>query len=125
MRLQGLRHELGRWLDSIGVPPDHRHAVVLAIHEAAANGIEHACGRVTVRGALDEDKLILIVSNTGRWKGQLPADVGRGRGLALMRALVSNLEISRGPEGTTVRMRLNLRGPRSETDPRAAPCSSG
>ena len=106
-RLRALRRGLGDWLDRIGASSDQRDAVVLAIHEAAANAIEHAKGRVTVRGARDEEKLLLVVSNTGRWKGSEPSDIGLG-GLTLMRALMSNLEIHVEPDRTTVRMRLDF-----------------
>ena len=107
-RLRGLRHQLSAWLERVGVANAQRDAVVLAIHEAVANGIEHANGRVTVRGALDEDKLFIVVSNSGRWRGPKPADEARGRGLTLMRALMSNLEIRTNREGTTVRMRMDV-----------------
>jgi anti-sigma regulatory factor (Ser/Thr protein kinase) len=107
-RLRVLRHELAGWLDSIGVDEARRDAVVLAVHEAAANGIEHANGRVTVRGTRDEEKLLLVVSNSGRWRGSKPADRDRGRGIALMRALLSRMEIRVDPDGTTVRMRMDL-----------------
>ena len=111
-RLRPLRSALGYWLDKIGASSEQRDAVVLAIHEAAANAIEHANGRVTVRGARDEEKLLLVVSNTGRWKGSLPSDMGMG-GLTLIRALMSNLEIHVEPDRTTVRMRLDF-SPREE-----------
>jgi serine/threonine-protein kinase RsbW len=116
-RLRGLRHEIAAWLDSIGVPPDPRDAVVLAVHEAAANAIEHATGRVTVRGARDGEKLLLVVSNSGRWRGPRTVDVARGRGLTIMRGLMTNLEIRTNPEGTTVRMRMDF--PSAETAPEA------
>jgi anti-sigma regulatory factor (Ser/Thr protein kinase) len=109
-RLRGLRRELAEWLDSICVDSDRRDAVVLAVHEAAANGIEHANGRVTVRGTRDEDKLLLVVTNSGRWRGPRPSESHRGRGLALMRALLSRMEIRVDADGTTVRMRMDLLG---------------
>jgi anti-sigma regulatory factor (Ser/Thr protein kinase) len=109
-RLRRLRHDVAAWLDSIGVPPDRRDGVVLAVHEAAANAIEHATGRVTVRGAHDGEKLLLVVSNTGRWRGPRSVDVARGRGLTIMRALMNNLEIRTDSEGTTVRMRMDFPG---------------
>jgi anti-sigma regulatory factor (Ser/Thr protein kinase) len=107
-RLRGLRHDLAAWLDSVGVDSDRRDAVVLAVHEAAANGIEHANGRVTVRGMRDEEKLLVVVSNSGRWRGARTAERDRGRGIALMRALLSRMEIRADPDGTTVRMRMDL-----------------
>jgi anti-sigma regulatory factor (Ser/Thr protein kinase) len=91
------------------VDPTQRDAVVLAVHEAAANAIEHAGATVTIRGARDEDRLIVVVSNEGRWTGSTPTDdLARGRGLTIMDGLMSKLEISRGAGRTTVRMRLDL-----------------
>jgi anti-sigma regulatory factor (Ser/Thr protein kinase) len=108
-RLRGLRRELSGWLDRVDVPPTQRDAVVLAVHEAAANAIEHADAKVTVRGARDEDRLIVVVSNEGRWTGSSPTDdLERGRGLTIMQGLMSKLEISRAAGTTTVRMRLDL-----------------
>jgi anti-sigma regulatory factor (Ser/Thr protein kinase) len=109
-RLRGLRRELASWLERVGVSESDRDAVILAAHEAAANGIEHACGRVVVRGVRDEDKLLLIVTNTGRWVGRLAdPEKSRGGGLSLMRGLMSQLEITVGEERTTVRMRVDLK----------------
>ena len=107
-RLRRLRHELAAWLGALDLSADRRDAVVLAVHEAAANAIEHANGRVTVRGACDGDKLLLVVTNSGRWRGPRPSDSERGRGLTVMRSLMSQLEIRIDPEGTTVRMRMDL-----------------
>jgi anti-sigma regulatory factor (Ser/Thr protein kinase) len=108
MRLRELRHDLAGWLDSVGVTDDRRDAVVLAVHEAAANAIEHACSRVTIRGARDDDKLIVVVTNNGRWRGPAPDELARGRGLTVMRGLVSQLEISTEPDRTSVRMRMDI-----------------
>lgn len=116
-RLRGLRHELAAWLDSSGVSTDHRDAVVLATHEAAANAIVHATGRVSVRGAIDDDKLILIVSNTGEWKERRSDDPGQAIGLALMRALMSNLDVQVKPRHTTIRMRMQLDAALSRQSP--------
>jgi anti-sigma regulatory factor (Ser/Thr protein kinase) len=41
-----------------------------------------------------------IVSDDGRWRASHP--YGRGRGLAIMRALVDDVEVDRGENGTTV-----------------------
>jgi anti-sigma regulatory factor (Ser/Thr protein kinase) len=107
-RLRGLRKDLAAWLGRIGVSAHDRDAVVLAAHEAAANGIEHAGGRVVVRGARDGDKLLLIVTNTGRWAGGVRTREPGGRGLLLMRGLMSQLDVSVSDDHTTVRMRIDL-----------------
>lgn len=108
-RLRALRRDLAGWLDRTGVPPEKRDAIVLAVHEAAANAIQHAGSRVTVRGARDEDKVIVVVSNSGRWSGgKVEAEIDRGRGLTIMRGLMSHLDVSRMPDQTTIRMRLDL-----------------
>jgi anti-sigma regulatory factor (Ser/Thr protein kinase) len=120
-RLRGLRNELAAWLDRVGVSPGDRDAVVLAIHEAAANGIEHACGRVVVRGARDGDKLLLIVTNTGRWLGRVQTSGRAGGGLSLMQSLMSQLDIAVGEGRTTVRMRIDLEGAQdSERQPHSS-----
>lgn len=108
-RLRALRRDLAAWLDRTGVQRDERDAIVLAVHEAAANAIQHAGSQVTVRGARDEDKVIVVVSNSGRWSGGKPeAEIDRGRGLTIMRGLMSHLDVARMPDQTTIRMRLDL-----------------
>lgn len=106
--LRGLRHDLAAWLERVGVSGGDRDAVVLATHEAAANGIEHASARVVVRGVRDEEKLLVVVSNTGRWRGRPSDEVRAGSGLTVIRGLMSQLDINVGQGRTTVRMRLDV-----------------
>ena len=40
------------------------------------------------------------MSDHGRWKDYREGETGRGRGLAMAEALVSEAHISRGPDGT-------------------------
>ena len=47
-------------------------------------------------------------SNSGGWKESGPPDIARGRGVGLMRALMSELEIFAEPARTTVRMRIDV-----------------
>jgi serine/threonine-protein kinase RsbW len=108
LRLRELRKALAAWLETVDVPPSQRDPVVLATHEAAANSIEHACGRVTVRAVRDPDKVIVVVTNSGRWKGPNPPKVERGSGMVLMQGLMSRFEIRVDPERTTLRMGMDL-----------------
>ena len=87
-----------------------RDEVILATHEAAANAIEHAQlgTEVTVAGVHDDDRLLVIVSNSGVWKRPRSTDEMRGRGLALMQALMSEVEIEVSNRRTVLRMRKDL-----------------
>lgn len=107
--LGGLRRSLSAWLESGGVPEETRDSVVLATHEAAANAIEHARSGngVTVTGERNDRALVIVVANEGDWRQPSKND-GRGRGLALMAALMSELEIHAESRRTTVRMRKDL-----------------
>jgi anti-sigma regulatory factor (Ser/Thr protein kinase) len=107
-KLRGLRHDLAAWLERVGVSGSDRDAVVLATHEAAANGIEHAAARVVVRGVRDEEKLLVVVSNTGRWRGRPWGELREGSGLTVIRGLMSQLDINVGHGRTTVRMRMDI-----------------
>ena len=89
-------------------PP--RAAVVLATHEAVANAIQHAGapGRVVVRGESGSDGVVIEVSDDGHWKPpDDPPSEDRGRGLTLIRSLVSDAQIKTGDRGTTVRIHQN------------------
>jgi len=108
--LRGLRRELAAWLARTRVIGEAREEIILATHEAAANAIEHARSgsEVTVRGVRDASKVVVVVTNSGRWKEPRPFDEKRGRGLTLMRRLMSDLEIQVRSQRTTVRMRKDL-----------------
>lgn len=109
MQLRELRRDLTSWLERVGVTGPDQDAIVLATHEAAANGIEHAAARVVVRGVRDEEKLLVVVSNSGRWRGPPPRDELRsGSGLTIIRGLMSRLDINVAEGGTTLRMRMDL-----------------
>jgi anti-sigma regulatory factor (Ser/Thr protein kinase) len=81
--------------------------VVVALNEAAANAIEHAYGlqdaSFAVSVAVEDGEVRLAVRDRGRWRERAgPSD--RGRGLAIATGLMDELEVDRGPEGTTLTM---------------------
>ena len=92
------------------MPAEVRDDVILATHEAAANAIEHAelGSEVTVKGVQDEGSVLVIVTNNGVWKRPRSSDEMRGRGLALMQALMSELEVQVRNRRTVLRMRKHL-----------------
>jgi len=68
--LRGLRRELAAWLERASVADEICEAIILATHEAAANAIEHADPgtEVTVKGVRADNKLMVMVTNSGEWK---------------------------------------------------------
>lgn len=109
-RLSSLRRGLSGWLNRAGVPDPPREDVVLATHEAAANAIEHGNPEESfeVRGQITGRILTMEISDTGRWAGRRLGNPERGRGLVLIEALVTKMEIETGGGGTTFRLLQQL-----------------
>jgi anti-sigma regulatory factor (Ser/Thr protein kinase) len=104
--LSGIRRQLSEWLDGEGMPEPPLEGVVLATHEAIVNSLQHSggAGAVEVRANRRRDAIVVEVVDHGHWKPEGPGSDERGRGIALMRALVTNVEIIGGAQGTTVRL---------------------
>ncbi|MET1073141.1 MAG: SpoIIE family protein phosphatase, partial [Umezawaea sp.] len=113
-RLAPVRKTLRGWLDQCGLPPRAVQSVLVAVGEACANAIEHghpgtAPDAVTVRAEAMVNDLYLTVADTGSWKTPQPeVNAHRGRGVALMRAMMQQVTITPGPTGTTVDMHLRI-----------------
>jgi len=106
-----LRHALADWLAERAVDGVLGRDLVLAVSEAAANAAEHAygfdgAGIVDVEVDLDaESTLRASIADYGAWR-QPRATSDRGRGTLIMRALMADVSIESGPDGTIVRMTL-------------------
>jgi len=104
-----MRRELRGWLAASNVDEEVSADVVLAVDEACTNSIEHgypghAEGRLSVTVTAGDDELEIVVTDGGRWRTP-PSDPGiRGRGVELMRALMSEVDIEPGEHGSRVRM---------------------
>ncbi|MYR55334.1 SpoIIE family protein phosphatase, partial [Streptomyces sp. SID625] len=113
-QLAPVRKALRNWLAQCELPPRTVQNVLVAAGEACANAIEHghrdAPGApVRLRAEARVDDLRLIVADTGRWKTPQPeASPHRGRGVALMRALMNQVTITSGTAGTTVDMHTRI-----------------
>jgi anti-sigma regulatory factor (Ser/Thr protein kinase) len=105
--LAPLRRSLDAWLERGEMREPQRAALVLAIHEAVANAIQHAGspGPIVVRGEAGSDGIVIVVIDDGRWKPPAdPPSEERGRGLNLILSLVPDTQIRTGDTGTTVRI---------------------
>lgn len=108
--LARMRHSLRGWFSRNAIEAQDAADLLLAIGEAASNSIEHAYGpgRGTVRiHARIEDRTVeLMVIDEGRWREPRGSDRGRGR--TLMQAVMDEVDVHSGEDGTTVRMRKAL-----------------
>ena len=137
-RLSGVRRAVAAWTAAAGLPGDTAEDLQLALGEALANAVEHAyaaspgdgeCSYRLARGA--DGSVRVEVRDTGLWRPP-PADRGyRGRGLELIEALGTDVEVEHasGVAGTTVRFRMApaVPGPavRLERTPTAPPGDGG
>ncbi|MGV9703800.1 SpoIIE family protein phosphatase [Streptomyces sp. NPDC003483] len=113
-QLAPVRQALRGWLAKCDLPPHTAQRVLVAVGEACANAIEHghrhAPGQtVRLRAEALVGDLRLTVADTGRWQTPRPeANAHRGRGLALMRAMMQRVTITPGAVGTTVDMHTRI-----------------
>ena len=108
--LAAMRGLLRRWLRHAGAGEQETAEIVTACGEAATNAIEHAgaAGEAPfeVAGLLDGRRVDVTVRDRGAWRSPRQGD--RGRGLSLMRALMDQVDVSPGPDGTRVRLQREL-----------------
>ncbi|MBV8993982.1 MAG: ATP-binding protein [Pseudonocardiales bacterium] len=111
--LVAVRHQLEGWAFTTGLPASAVADLVLSGYEALANAAEHAYpsghGPVDLVAARTTDsRVLVVVSDRGRWRPP-PADPGfRGRGLPIIHALAHRVEVQQSPQGTTVYMEWTL-----------------
>lgn len=108
--ITGVRREFTAWL-AIDVTGEPLHDLVLAVYEAVANSAEHAyadhpdnSGPVRLLARRTRDVVLVTVADDGAWRAPTGQPF-RSRGLALIRALVQDVHITRGPHGTMVQLR--------------------
>ena len=108
-RLRDVRRHLAGWLRRSGASEEDVEIAQMACHEACSNAIEHGYGfgegSFTIDAHMENGKVVLEVSDSGNWidrpEGGLPH---RGRGIALMEALMDVVQLSHDGAGTRVRM---------------------
>jgi serine phosphatase RsbU (regulator of sigma subunit)/integral membrane sensor domain MASE1/anti-sigma regulatory factor (Ser/Thr protein kinase) len=107
-----MRHALSEWLEAAGVEAERRDDVVLAASEAAANAVEHGyrfdpAGTVRLEAWANHDSIHVSVHDGGSWRVPRRRS-DRGRGRAIMEALMRDVSFESDGGGTVVRMRLPL-----------------
>jgi serine/threonine-protein kinase RsbW len=98
---------------SYGLDEPERFDFAFAVNEAVSNAIEHGApspeGTIHIRFSEEDDSLVFCVRDygefaTARTKLYVDEPTSRGRGLALMAAMVEELGLCRGSTGTLVRL---------------------
>jgi anti-sigma regulatory factor (Ser/Thr protein kinase) len=111
---RAVRTRLRTWLVGWGWRDDGLDDVILAVDEAVANAVDHAYrqrpepGDVHVYAWIvsgpEGRRVIVSVTDQGRWR-PAPADPGRrGRGLLMMTTCMATLHIEHSGGGTSVTM---------------------
>jgi serine phosphatase RsbU (regulator of sigma subunit)/anti-sigma regulatory factor (Ser/Thr protein kinase) len=107
-----IRRALSRWMSDLETPKDVMRDLTMAASEAAANVVEHAYGpsggMISVEGKLEDDRVKVMIGDTGSWRGASRPD--RGNGLRLMRAVMNEVVIDASPAGTIVTMAAKVTG---------------
>lgn len=108
-QLRPLRGALRSWLDEVGLNARGAAEIVIAVGEACSNAMEHGYAfaperTVSVTGRVRDGVVEIVVADSGRWKAEGGFDDARGRGFAIMRALVDDVVVDRRATGTTVRL---------------------
>jgi serine phosphatase RsbU (regulator of sigma subunit)/anti-sigma regulatory factor (Ser/Thr protein kinase) len=113
--LRHARDALRLWLAATPADDMAAHDIVLAAWEACANATEHGISDAgfRLRAELAGDTVRIVVMDNGAWVP--PAEQSdRGRGLGLMRSLMSSVVIEPDADGTRVTLERRLAPAREE-----------
>ena len=109
--LVAARSIVGRWLTAAGADEQTVRDLQTACHEACANVIEHAYrfreATFEIEGEAANGEVALTIRDSGGWRGAGNPD--RGRGFAMMKSLVDDVEVDRTESGTAVTLRRGLK----------------
>jgi serine phosphatase RsbU (regulator of sigma subunit)/putative methionine-R-sulfoxide reductase with GAF domain/anti-sigma regulatory factor (Ser/Thr protein kinase) len=108
--LAAMRPLLRRWLARWGAAQDEIYDITVAVQEASANAVEHAYAPGTavfeVEAEHADGVITFVVRDRGNWRA--PRGTHRGRGLAMMRALMEEVDVTHDDRGTVVVLRRTL-----------------
>ena len=113
------RQVLDGCLETLGVTPDTRADIALALSEACANVVQHAGPgeEYQVQVSAGDGRCIIEVVNTGSGAGDVrlglnsepvPPTAEHGRGLKIINAVVDNLQLTGNRNGVTVHFEKKL-----------------
>jgi serine/threonine-protein kinase RsbW len=100
------RHAVARLAEDVGAG---LLDVKIAVSEAVGNVVVHAYrdgseGKVEITAGVEDDKLVVVVSDTGIGMSPNPDSPGLGFGLPLIGNVVEDMHVEAGTVGTKVTM---------------------
>ena len=94
-----------------GMSPDREYELSYAVGEAVANAIEYcipgADATFKIDAIVDSERVIIHVENSGCWRASIPSDE-RGRGISIMAACSTALEIDSSDDRTRITLSFQL-----------------
>ncbi|BBY24111.1 SpoIIE family protein phosphatase [Mycobacterium stomatepiae] len=108
-----IRHRLADWLRAADVPDELVDDIVLVVNEGCTNCVEHAyrghgLGTTLLEVETVDGEVRAHITDHGSWKPPAINPGNSGRGLILMRAISSTMEIDSSPTGTVVNITFRL-----------------
>lgn len=112
------------WLAALGWPADEAGQLVLVVNETVTNAVQHAyptgrAGAVGIRaepisGPSGRRRVVLTVEDSGVWRDPRPGRNEPWRGLHLIRAVATSIEIRGSAVGTRVKVISKPVGPSAD-----------
>src|SRR6266508_518771 len=109
--ISAVRQAVDRLARENGLTDEARFELQLAVSEAVANALRHGSGEtahVDVFLAARNGMIEIEVKDHGFFEPRSSVDAERGRGLPRMVALLDEVEVAAGQDGTRVRLRKRL-----------------
>jgi len=107
-QLAPIRTHVRGWLAPLVLPGDDEDDIVLAVSEAASNCVEHAYPADTTDGTVEltfwteAPHLCLEIVDHGTWRPPTDQPAHRGRGIEMMRQVMTTVLIHYDRRGTRV-----------------------
>jgi anti-anti-sigma factor len=112
-QLPELRRAVRAWAHAAALPAELRDDLQIALGEAAANAVEHAYAANSDSGEFTyqvthccDGALNVEVCDFGQWRPEPPDNRHRGRGLAIVRKIATDVTVEPGAASTRIQFRV-------------------
>jgi anti-sigma regulatory factor (Ser/Thr protein kinase) len=120
--LRWLRRAVADLAGTAPLPPARVRQLMVAVNELASNSIEHGGGQAVLAVWTEPGLLVCQLDDSGIFANPMagltppPKGSSRGRGLLIVHELSDLVRIHHRPDGTSIRIHINLTGSMKETE---------